>query len=210
MASAREKYTEKHPEVQRLASEIEKVKANLAGAVANVVGSQVSTPNPMRQGLLLRVVEAEAAVTAARAQQEAMGLLIAREEAKLEQLPAKELSLARVVREFELAQQIYVMLRTRYEEASIAEETQVSDVFPLDIAITPEKPVKPRKVLNTAIAMVLGVFVGVGAAFVAEFSDPSFKSIEELERILGLPTLAAVPVHVGAPVSSSERRKRQA
>lgn len=209
LASAREKYTEKHPEVQRLTSEIEKVKADLSGAVANVVGTQVSTPNPMRQELLLRVIEAESAVTAARAQQEAMGELIAREETKLEQLPAKELSLARVVREFELAQQIYIMLRTRYEEASIAEQTQVSDVFPLDIAITPVKPVKPRKVLNTAIAMVLGVFVGVGAAFIAEFSDPSFKSVEELERVLGLPTLATVPVHVGMPNANSRRRKRQ-
>jgi uncharacterized protein involved in exopolysaccharide biosynthesis len=210
LVSAREKYTEKHPEVQRIASEIEKVKANLASAVANVVGSQVSTPNPMRQELLLRVVEAEAAVTAARAQQEAMGQLIAKEEAKLDKLPEKELSLARVVREFELAQQIYIMLRTKYEEVRLAEQMQVSDIFPLDVAITPEKPVKPRKLLNTAIAMVLGVFVGVGAAFIAEFSDPSFKTVEEIERSLGVPILGTVPAHAGMSNANSGRRKRQA
>jgi len=210
LASAREKYTEKHSEVQRLASEIEEIKANLASAVANVVGSQVSTPNPMREELLIGVIEAEAAMTAARAQQEAMGELIAREEAKLDELPEKELSLARVMREFELAQQIYIMLRTKYEEVRLAEQMQVSDVFLLDVAITPEKPVKPRKVLNTAIAMVLGVFVGVGTAFIAEFSDPSFKTVEEVERSLGLPILGTVPAHAGMPNASSRRRKRQA
>ncbi len=210
LASAREKYTDKHPEVQRLTTEIEKVKANLAGAVANVVGSQVSTPNPMREELLLRVIEDESAVTAARAQQQAMGELIAKEEAKLDELPEKELSLARVMREFELAQQIYIMLRTKYEEARLTEQMQVSDIFPLDAAITPEKRVKPRKMLNTAIAMVLGMFVGVGAAFVAEFSDPSFKTAEEIERSLGLPILGAVPAHAGMPGANPGRRKRKA
>mgnify|MGYP003806994895 FL=1 len=155
------------------------------------------------------MAEAEALMTAARAQQEAMGELIAREEAKLDKLPEKELSLARVVREFELAQQIYIMLRTKYEEVRLTEQMQVSDIFPLDVAIAPEKPVKPRKVLNTAIAMVLGVFVGVGAAFIDEFSNPSFKSAEEVERLLGIPTLGAVPAHVGIPSATSRRRKRQ-
>ena len=210
LASAREKYTERHPEVQRLVSETEEVKANLSSAVAKVVGTQVSTPNPMREALIVQVAEAEALMTAARAQQEAMGELIAREEAKLDKLPEKELSLARVVREFELAQQIYIMLRTKYEEVRLAEQMQVSDIFPLDVAITPEKPIKPRKVLNTAIAMVLGVFVGVGAAFIDEFSDPSFKTVEEIERSLGLPTLGTVPAHGGMPGANLGRRKRKA
>jgi uncharacterized protein involved in exopolysaccharide biosynthesis len=139
-----------------------------------------------------------------------MGELIAKEEAKLDELPEKELSLARVMREFELAQQIYIMLRTKYEEARLTEQMQVSDIFPLDAAITPEKRVKPRKMLNTAIAMVLGMFVGVGAAFVAEFSDPSFKTAEEIERSLGLPILGAVPAHAGMPGANPGRRKRKA
>ena len=210
LASAREKYTERHPEVQRLVSEIEEVKASLGSAVARVVEAQVSTPNPMREALIVQVAEAEALMTAARAQQEAMGELIAREEAKLDKLPEKELSLARVVREFELAQQIYIMLRTKYEEVRLAEQMQVSDIFPLDVAITPEKPIKPRKVLNTAIAMVLGVFVGVGAAFIDEFSDPSFKTLEEIERFLGVPILGTVPTHAGMSGANPGRRKRQA
>jgi capsular polysaccharide biosynthesis protein len=64
--------------------------------------------------------------------------------------------------------------------------------------------------LNTAIAMVLGMFVGVGAAFVAEFSDPSFKTAEEIERSLGLPILGAVPAHAGMPGANPGRRKRKA
>lgn len=203
LAVAREKYTDKHPEVQRLEKEIDEIKTDLSSAVAIVVGTQVSSPNPMRQALIAQVAEAEAQMTAARAQQEAMGKLIAQEEAKLEKLPAKELSLARVMREFELAQQIYIMLRTKYEEVRLTEQMQVSDIFPLDVAIEPEKPVKPRKMLNTAIAGILGVFVGVAAAFIVENADTSMASVEEVEKVTGLPTLGTIPVHVG---SGSGRR----
>ena len=198
LAVAREKYTEMHPEVQRLTKEIDEVKSSLSRAVAKVVGVQVSSPNPMREALIVQVAEAEAQMTAARAQQEAMGELIAQEEKKLEALPAKELSLARVMREFELAQQIYIMLRTRYEEVRLTEQMQVSDIFPLDVAIEPEKPVKPRKMLNTAIAGILGIFVGVAAAFVMENADTSMGSVEDVEKVTGLPTLGTIPVHIGA------------
>jgi capsular polysaccharide biosynthesis protein len=58
--------------------------------------------------------------------------------------------------------------------------------------------------------MVLGVFVGVGAAFIAEFSDPSFKTVEEIERSLGVPILGTVPAHAGMSNANSGRRKRQA
>jgi succinoglycan biosynthesis transport protein ExoP len=198
LAVAREKYTEKHPEVQRLAGEIDEVKKSLSSAVAKVVGTQVSSRNPMREALIIEVAEAEAQITAARAQQEAMGKLIAQEEKKLNELPAKELSLARVMRECELAQQVYIMLRTRYEEVRLTEQIQVSDIFPLDVAIEPEKPVKPRKMLNTAIAGILGIFVGVGAAFVMENADTSMASVEDVEKATGLPTLGTIPVHIGA------------
>ena len=198
LAVAREKYTEKHPEVQRLAGEIDEVKKSLSSAVAKVVGTQVSSRNPMREALIIEVAEAEAQMTAARAQQEAMGKLIAQEEKKLNELPAKELSLARVMRECELAQQVYIMLRTRYEEVRLTEQMQVSDIFPLDVAIEPEKPVKPRKMLNTAIAGILGIFVGVAAAFVMENADTSMASVEDVEKATGLPTLGTIPVHIGA------------
>ncbi len=175
------------------------MKKSLSSAVAKVVGTQVSSRNPMREALIIEVAEAEAQMTAARAQQEAMGKLIAQEEKKLEALPAKELSLARVMREFELAQQIYIMLRTRYEEVRLTEQMQVSDIFPLDVAIEPTKPVKPRKMLNTAIAGILGgVFVGVAAAFVMENADTSMASVEDVEKATGLPTLGTIPVHIGA------------
>lgn len=53
-------------------------------------------------------------------------------------------------------------------------------------------PVKPNKVMNTAIAFLLGLFVSVGLAFLLEFLDDSVKTEADIEALLGLPTLAAI------------------
>jgi succinoglycan biosynthesis transport protein ExoP len=197
LATAKEKYTDQHPEVQRLTAEIAEVKANLNSAVARVVGTQTETPNPMRQALLGQIVEAESKMAALRAQSDALGRIIAIEEERLSKLPEKELDLARVTRDLEVAQQIYIMLRTKYEEMRVTEQMQISDIWRIDPAALPKVPVKPRKTLNTAIAGILGVFVGVAAAFIVEGTDVSLKSAEEVEAVLGLPVLATIPIHVG-------------
>ncbi|MEA4883850.1 MAG: GNVR domain-containing protein [Clostridia bacterium] len=200
LAVAGEKYTDLHPEVQRLAAEIAEAKGALGSAVARVVGAQVETPNPIRQALLAQVIEAESQMAAAQAKIDALDKLIAIDEARLEKLPERELDLARVIREFEMAQRVYVMLRTKYEEVRLSEQMQAPEIRLIDAAIVPEKPSKPRKVLNTAIAGVLGLFVGVGAAFVLELADTSMKSAEEVEAALGVPVLGAIPVHPGCRV----------
>jgi succinoglycan biosynthesis transport protein ExoP len=203
LALAREKYTEQHPEVLRLQAEAAEVKANLSSAVARVVGTQTETPNPMREALLRQIVEAETEMAAARAESEALRRVIAGEEERLSQLPQKELDLARVTRDLEVAQQIYMMLLTKYEEMRVTEQMQISDLWRIDPAALPKNPVKPRKMLNTAIAGILGVFVGVAAAFIIESTDTSIKSAEEVEEILGLPILGTIPIHVGPLAAKS-------
>jgi len=53
-------------------------------------------------------------------------------------------------------------------------------------------PIKPNKLLNTAIAFLLGLFVSVGLSFLLEFLDDSVKTETDIEALLGLPTLAAI------------------
>lgn len=53
-------------------------------------------------------------------------------------------------------------------------------------------PIKPNKLMNIAIAFILGLFVSVGLALMLELLDDSVKTEADIERLLGLPTLAAV------------------
>lgn len=57
----------------------------------------------------------------------------------------------------------------------------------------PENPASPNKKLNIAIAFLLGLMVSVGLAFLLEFMDNTFKTKEQLEQILGIPVVGAIP-----------------
>lgn len=57
----------------------------------------------------------------------------------------------------------------------------------------PENPVSPNKKMNIAIAFLLGLMVSVGASFLIEFMDNTFKNKEQVEEILGLPVIGVIP-----------------
>ncbi len=75
---------------------------------------------------------------------------------------------------------------------------EVDNVSTIDVAKVPENPVSPNKMMNIAIATVLGLMVGVGITFVLEFLDRTYKVPTDIERHLGLPILGAIPDIEGA------------
>lgn len=70
---------------------------------------------------------------------------------------------------------------------------KVDSVSTIDVAKVPGSPVAPNKVMNIAIATVLGMMVSVGLVFVLEFLDRTYKTPSDIERHLGLPILGAIP-----------------
>jgi capsular exopolysaccharide synthesis family protein len=57
----------------------------------------------------------------------------------------------------------------------------------------PTSPASPNKVRNTILALLAGLALGVGFAFLRERLDDRITSRHELERRVGAPVLAAVP-----------------
>lgn len=79
---------------------------------------------------------------------------------------------------------------------------QVSEVSPNANAITatlweravaPGAPASPDTLLNALLALVLGLMLGVGLAFLLEYLDDSWRSPEEVEQVSGVPTFGAIP-----------------
>jgi capsular polysaccharide biosynthesis protein len=55
-----------------------------------------------------------------------------------------------------------------------------------------QSPIKPKPLLNIAIATVVGLMIGVGLAFLLEFLDNTIKTEQEVEKLLGLPVLGSI------------------
>lgn len=75
----------------------------------------------------------------------------------------------RLTRARDVARETQVTLAHKVEEAHIAAENTTGDVQLVSRAAAPEKPVSPRKLINTAVAGALGLMVGVFGAFAVEW-----------------------------------------
>jgi len=188
-----QKYTDKHPEVMATRAAIEETKDKLSTEAGRVVNADSPSANPVHLALLKSKIQAEAEMAAGSAQQAAIGGVVAESEKRLNKLPAKEQGLARVMRDAMVAQEIYVMLAKRHEEARISEVMQPTDVQVIDVAVAPIKPISPNKTLNVMIAGILGLCIGVGLAFILEYMNKTVKTIEDVENYLDLPVLGSIP-----------------
>ena len=58
-------------------------------------------------------------------------------------------------------------------------------------------PSSPNYRLNLIVGAVLGIILGMVVAFISNYFDTSIKSLEDAERMLGLPVLGVIPQDAG-------------
>jgi capsular exopolysaccharide synthesis family protein len=71
--------------------------------------------------------------------------------------------------------------------------TRESNVRIVDRALPPGGPASPNLKQDLSSGTLLGLLVGAGLVLLLEYLDRTVKSAEQIERLLGLPTLAVIP-----------------
>jgi len=106
-------------------------------------------------------------------------------------------------REVDTNRQLYDGLLQRYKEIGVAGGVGTNNIFIIDKAEVPQFPFKPKLLLNTSIALVLGLFGGILLAFLFDALDKTIKP-EELERLTGIPALGMIP-RINRPTSRTQK-----
>lgn len=89
--------------------------------------------------------------------------------------------------------QFYELLLKKFQEATLSSGVNISNAQIADYAITPERPIKPKKGLNIILSLGVGLFGGIGMAFFAEYMENTITTSDDVEKILGLPFLGYIP-----------------
>jgi polysaccharide chain length determinant protein (PEP-CTERM system associated) len=137
--------------------------------------------------------------------------MVADYQARIDVVPTRESELIELTRDYETLRQTYTSLLTKQEDSKLAanlERGQIGEQFRvLDPASLPERPFNEKKRLTMGIGLSLGG-LGLGLLIIAalEYRDSSFKTEEDVMRVLSLPVLALVPV-LGPPVQAANRRR---
>lgn len=88
------------------------------------------------------------------------------------------------------------MLQALYattKDTEIGLRMDLNNITVVDRAGTPGAPISPRVSYTLSVAFFLSLFGGVGLAFAREHLNTRIKSVEDVDRLLNLPTLGLIP-----------------
>jgi polysaccharide biosynthesis transport protein len=97
--------------------------------------------------------------------------------------------------EIQTRRELLDQLLRQQSETEVAvrlQDTRESNVRIIDHALMPGGPFRPSLRKDMTYGALLGLLLGIGGALLIEFMDRTLKAPEEIERRLGLPTLAVV------------------
>lgn len=97
----------------------------------------------------------------------------------------------------------YATLSQRLEGLRISEQLETGSATLVSPAVPDSEPVAPKPVLNTALAVTIGLILGMAAALLADYLDNTIETAEEAERIYGVPILGRIPQSVGGSLSDT-------
>lgn len=111
--------------------------------------------------------------------------------------PQMTAELKRLQQEVEQNRTLYNTFESSRTSTQISEAVESTDlgasIVVVETATKPLFPVRPNKAKILVMAVMLGLMVGGGGLLVTEFTDTSFRGVEEVERELGLKVLGTVP-----------------
>ncbi len=158
---------ESHPEVRAARSEISRMESDLASALeAN-----------------LQVAEERIATLQGRL-----------DEVRQEQrdFPSLENRLQTLQVQQRTDEETYRFLLQQLQQARITEAAANPYVDILDPAVG-ATPIQPRGTVNIVLGGLLGLILGLGAAFFMEYLDRTVRTSSDVETLLGIPVLGVIP-----------------
>jgi succinoglycan biosynthesis transport protein ExoP len=168
-----------HPEVRRIRAGVDELKTQL---------------NEALEGLKAGVrADYEVAKTRFEALDEEMKEV---RQTDIEAQRDKYLPFERAERNLMIQQEILNALRARVTQKGVEMGLPRTMVEIVDRAERPDRPVRPRVMVNIILSVVVGLGAGIGLAYFIEYLDTSVKTVDDVEKYLGLPVIGVIPQKV--------------
>ncbi|HEX6899494.1 MAG TPA: polysaccharide biosynthesis tyrosine autokinase [Thermoanaerobaculia bacterium] len=174
-------YKPEFPDMIALKTEIEKSRQNLSDLVKEQVDKARSDANSAYQTALRQEQALESELNSLKSE------VIDQNSAAVEYTNLKV--------EVETRRDLLDELLRKQSETEVTvrlQDTRESNVRIIDRALVPGGPFRPSLRKDLTYGLLLGLLFGVGCAVVIEFLDRTVKTPEEVERKLGVPTLAVI------------------
>lgn len=219
LQAIRLRYKADHPDVLRLQRTIRELEAKaqaeaLQAPLSPGAEPRAATPEEAQRLTQLKNAQTELEMVdrqlaTDQAEEKRLRGVMAGYQAHVEAIPTRESELTSLLRDYDTLSKNYQSLLAKQEDSKVAaamEDRAIGEQFrTIDAARVPEKPVSPNRPVIDLLGAMIGLALGVGIVGFLEYRDNSFRTDEEIVRVLSLPVVAVIPLML----SGEERRARK-
>jgi polysaccharide chain length determinant protein (PEP-CTERM system associated) len=205
LSKLRREFTDTYPDVVLVKGQLQSVTARLAAMPAPDNGGQYDSVSQARLTVITKELERH------RAQQAALEQEISSYQSKVDSVPVLETQLTELTRNYETSRQNYQSLLDKRMSASMSQDLerkqQAEHFIVLDEAKTPEKPIRPRRMLLMLGATLGSLLLTLVAILGIHMLLGRIDSEAQLRSLLpeSVPVLGTIP----PIVSQAERRAKR-
>ncbi|MDP3842910.1 MAG: polysaccharide biosynthesis tyrosine autokinase [Oxalobacteraceae bacterium] len=146
-----------------------------------------------REELLIRFTTGNRAVVGLDSQMKEINGEMQAIAAQIKKLPLLEQDVLRLTRDVKVNTDLYTALLNSAQQLRLVKAGKVGNVRLVDAAVLPKNPIKPKRLIVIAIALFMGLFLGVICAFVKKSLFGGVDDAHEIEQMLGLTVYANIP-----------------
>jgi uncharacterized protein involved in exopolysaccharide biosynthesis len=182
--------------VQEVEAEIAQTRSAIAAAENQPLRDETTDRDQTFEWLKAELAKARTELAALEAREAATERIVRAYRKNASQLDTKGLVQQDLIREAKAAEENYLLYLRKQEESRISDaldQKRIVNVAVAEAATVPALPSNPVWLWTLLVGSLLATLVGLGSAFAADYFDPTVRTPDELEQILKIPVLSAMP-----------------
>jgi len=191
-----EAYDPSYPLVQEVETQITQAVAAIADAKAGAVREETTDQNSTQEWVRTEMAKAEADLVGLEARSSVLSGALRTLQNKALKLDRQSVVQQELLRTAKADEDSYLLFRRKREEARIADALDQRKIVNVAIAEAATFPLVPIGIplgIKLLLAVVIAAMVSLGAGFLGEHLDPSFRTAAEVKEYLDIPLLATIP-----------------
>ena len=190
------KFAPSYRPVQEVEAEIVQTRSAIAAAENQPLRDETTDRDQTFEWLKGELAKARTELAALEARAAATQRIVRAYRDNASQLDGEEMVQQDLIRDAKAAEENYLLYLRKREESRISDaldQKRIVNVAIAEAATVPALPSSPSWLLTLLVGSLLATLVGLGAAFATDYLDPTIRTPDELEQVLNVPVLSAMP-----------------
>ncbi len=178
--------------LRELNAEIAQVRSAIEAQKQTPVKERTSDATPTHTYLLQELAKSQADLASAGAQASALAAVVRDYRARVSALEQRTIQEQALDRDVKMDEANYLLYRNKLEESRISDALDDKNIANVAIAEAPSQPSRPSSLgllMFLSIGLVIATVTSAGSAFLVDSLALTFRTSEEVEKLLGVPVL---------------------